>query len=172
MFISSTKNAGMRPTNTVRPNTNQKLESPEPPSQKDSFVRTHKEDLVGLAGLTGVVGGGLLAGSYLPSGMNGLTGALVGMAAGAGTGVAAGLVAGEGFLLAYPLDPANEKEKYTALTRGLAGLVGGIVGGIVGGVSGYCGTQSWLVAPASVLTGAGSAGLTNAGLNAVLGPEG
>lgn len=139
-------------------------EPPQDQEPKDSFLRSNKENIVGLAGLAGITGAGMLTAQAMPSGFDGLTGALIGVVSGAGTGAVAGLGASEGFLRAYPLDPANEKEKYTALTRGLGGVLGAAVGGIVGGVAGYFGAQAWVTAPAAVLGGAAAAGLTNAGI--------
>lgn len=131
----------------------------------DSFVKTHSDSIVGIAGLTGMVGSGVLVGTQLTGRFEGLAGMLVGIAAGAGAGTVAGLAAGEAFLHLYPLDPANEKEKYTALARGAAGMVGAMIGGIAGGVAGYCGAEPFSVAASSVLGGAVSAGATEAALS-------
>ena len=133
---------------------------------KDSFVSRNSENLVGLAGLTGMVGAGAMVASHAPVSLSGWEGAGVGLIAGAVTGAAAGVTVGAAFLKLNPLDPANEKEKYTALTLGAGGFVGGLVGGLTGAISGFCGTQSWLVAPATVFGGAGAAGLADAGVKA------
>lgn len=140
--------------------------TPEQPPQepKDTFVSRHSENILGLTGLAGSVAAGAVTASQFSMGMSGFVGMLVGMAAGAVTGAGAGLVASEAFLKAYPLDPANEIKKYTALTRGAGAFVGGLAGAVAGGIAGFCGAAPWAVAPAAVLGGAASSGLMSAGL--------
>lgn len=156
MNITSTQFRPHQPANKCEAKSNGPTDAPS-----TTFSSLNEDNIaIGITALT-TVGAASLgsvataqlapAGTILPKGMTGVTGALAGVAIGAVAGGAMG----------YGMNRANEildtKHHHPPIMRLAATVMGGVVGGIAGGVAGYFGADSLLVAPVAV--GAGTVGL-------------